>query len=271
MSKMRIREIEEELPTIGVTIAKLPISERLSVEIIYRHATRMLVKIGAGSHILEVGCGDGLLLNEISDKIGSHFSRYTGVDFSLNKLKCAHDRSKRLGINGNTNFVLADAENLPFAQETFGVAVMLEVLEHLLTPSVYVDELARCVKLSGKAVITTPSAYGIGRKLSLLRAIFLPTKASSSRTTYIIINGKQLPHKDFTLLELQNLISQRFVLKKIYSFNFGLQTITKHLLPENSVAVLTNAIEDKANCFPYMLGHNWAILCEKVAPSTTKN
>ena len=266
MSKRQIREIEEELPPIGVSIAKLPLSERLSVDVIYRHANRMLQKTATGSHMLEVGCGDGLLLNEIYNKIGSHFSRYIGIDFSINKLKCARDRSKRLGTSENTDFVLADAENLPFKDETFDAAVMLEVLEHFSEPLVIVNSLGKCLKITGKVVFTTPSAYGLHAHKLSLRTIFLPKTGPTSRANYIIVNGKRLPHKDFTLLEIQKLLSQKFVLKKFYCFNFGTQTVTKHLLPNALVAPFTIMVEDKASLFPFTLGHNWAILCEKIGP-----
>jgi SAM-dependent methyltransferase len=52
--------------------------------------------------------------------------------------------------------VLASAEDLPFADESFDCIVCTEVLEHCAHPRAAMSEMQRVLKISGRAFITTP-------------------------------------------------------------------------------------------------------------------
>jgi len=67
------------------------------------------------SSILEVGCGNGIIINEIAK---SKFA--VGLDFSNTALKYV-----------NREKVMGDCVNLPFAAKTFDMVIAAEVLEHL--------------------------------------------------------------------------------------------------------------------------------------------
>lgn len=75
------------------------------------------------STFLDVGCAEGYYINRIS-----HIRRdldCVGVDVSLTYLKKAKLR------NPNADFILCDAEFLPFKKRAFDLVLCSEVLEHL--------------------------------------------------------------------------------------------------------------------------------------------
>lgn len=93
------------------------------------------------STCLDVGCAEGLYLHNMA----FHASLAIGIDFSLSYLKRAkrsrilYSRSKDVEVD----FVLADAENLPFRDYSFDLVLCSEVLEHLIHWRKCVGELTR--------------------------------------------------------------------------------------------------------------------------------
>ena len=80
------------------------------------------VPFAEGSHILEIGCGNGKTAMALTD-MGY---RVTGVDFS----ESAIDMCRKI-VKGNTKFLCADVQKMPFDDGKFDGAVIFHVLEHL--------------------------------------------------------------------------------------------------------------------------------------------
>lgn len=95
--------------------------------------------------ILDVGCGTGLLLKEM-ESLGNCF----GVDVS----KKAVDFCGKRGI---VNVQVADAAGIPYPDNTFDVAVALDVIEHIESDDKAISEIYRVLKPRGVAIITVPS------------------------------------------------------------------------------------------------------------------
>jgi SAM-dependent methyltransferase len=151
---------------------------------------------------------------------------------------------------------------------------MIEVLEHFPNPVDYIADLARVTAPSGRIIITTPSAYGAkGSKVTLLRRLLWPMKHDKPvlRETYILIQGKKLPHRDFTFDEIRDLFSPYFVIINVHSFNFGIQYLVKRIFPLRFLMWMTVYLESHAAMFPNTWGHNWLILCEKRIQSETNS
>lgn len=89
---------------------------------------QILKRVPSKGSILEVGCGDGRLLN----RINADFK--IGVDFSIKPL-----------IHIKNMVFAANASNLPFSNNSFDVLICSEVLEHLdnTTYNKTLDELLR--------------------------------------------------------------------------------------------------------------------------------
>jgi ubiquinone/menaquinone biosynthesis C-methylase UbiE len=124
-----------------------------------RAIERLLPPAPDGGRLLEVGCGTG------------HWSRYfvsrgfevTGLDISQRMIAVA--RQKNIA---SATFEVADAERLPFADETFDVAAAITSLEFMGDAARAVAEMARCAKKMGGTLIVGAlnrlSPYNLGKQ-----------------------------------------------------------------------------------------------------------
>lgn len=92
---------------------------------------------------LEVGSGSGRL----SCFLASHGYHTTCLDYSPNALGVAV-RNYRLAENQG-NFIMADAERLPFSDNSFDVVLSTGLLEHFIDPQPVVNEMARVLRPGG--------------------------------------------------------------------------------------------------------------------------
>jgi ubiquinone/menaquinone biosynthesis C-methylase UbiE len=98
--------------------------------------------------ILDVGSGGGWAANSFIKKC----KRFISVDISAKNLEAI---SKK--INSENFFaVQADGLRLPFVNNCIERIVSSEVIEHLVEPQKFIEELYRILKPSGRIVISTP-------------------------------------------------------------------------------------------------------------------
>jgi 2-polyprenyl-6-hydroxyphenyl methylase/3-demethylubiquinone-9 3-methyltransferase len=105
----------------------------------------------AGSVLLDIGCGGGVLAPHVAAK--GH--RHVGVDLSPAALALARDR----GIT----VARADAARLPFQDAVADVVVAGELLEHVEDSAGVVAEAIRVLRPGGTLVIDTIAATTWGR------------------------------------------------------------------------------------------------------------
>jgi len=96
--------------------------------------------------VLDAGCGEGLGLSRLAASLPQ--ARLLGVDKNPSALSLA-----RASHNGD--LLLADVCRLPFADDSFDLAVCLEVLEHVQEPSMGMSELARVTR--GRVLMSVPN------------------------------------------------------------------------------------------------------------------
>jgi len=92
-------------------------------------------QMGALPCILDVGCGEGYVLEYLRGRVPHIF--LCGVDWDRGALELAR------AANGDIPYHCGDALNLPFADGSFDLVMCLEVLEHLESPWLALDELRR--------------------------------------------------------------------------------------------------------------------------------
>jgi SAM-dependent methyltransferase len=112
-------------------------------------------KIGdvSGLRVLEVACGRGGYLRELVGA-GAHV---TGCDFSLTALRAASAKFSTPEIPASTALIQADAQNLPFADDSFDLLVSCETVEHLPDIRRGFCEMYRVTRPGGKLLLTTPN------------------------------------------------------------------------------------------------------------------
>jgi len=106
---------------------------------------------------LDVGCGDGLLLEKLQSE------HTVGFDLSVTRLKRAGLRAP------NASLVCGDAEHLPFKTASFDLVTCLDTMEHLSNPKHCARGLESSTAKGGIMVIAIPD----DRFLALARFLFL--------------------------------------------------------------------------------------------------
>lgn len=106
---------------------------------------------------LVVGCGSGDDMTIFQNK-----KEVVGIDISKVAIDVQKKRFPKM------KFLVADAQNLPFDNESFDCVVCSEVIEHLPDDRKFIDEAHRVLRKRGILIITTPnwySWYGLARKI----------------------------------------------------------------------------------------------------------
>lgn len=97
--------------------------------------------------ILDVGCGNGNLFTFLPDGKYELF----GVDFSENMIAEAKKNCK-----DKASFSVADAERLPFDDDTFDILVCNASFHHYIHPNAVLEEMNRVLKIGGRLLIGDP-------------------------------------------------------------------------------------------------------------------
>ena len=100
--------------------------------------------------ILDIGCGDGVLLSLISQKTKS---RRFGLDLDQASLDYAKTKVK-------AKFIQGSAGKIPFKNNFFDLVLATEIIEHLSQPEFMLQETYRVLKPQGKMILTTPLKAG---------------------------------------------------------------------------------------------------------------
>ena len=102
-----------------------------------------------GDRILDLGCGNGLLTEELARAVGPA-GHVAGLDASPDMLTAA-----RLRLQGrdNTTLTQSDAASLPFEPESFDKAVSVQVFEYITSRRPVLRALHKVLKPGSRLVI----------------------------------------------------------------------------------------------------------------------
>ena len=95
--------------------------------------------------VLDVGCGP-------KPSHAAGFGDYVGIDISPETVRCAKSH-----FPGH-DFVIADAEMLPFKSHSFNVLLCFGSLHHLPQPRTFLLEAARCLGIRGEFLGYEPNS-----------------------------------------------------------------------------------------------------------------
>lgn len=102
---------------------------------------------------LEVGCGKGGFCIAMAEKC----KNVVGLDLSASSIRKAKDLARRARSDQNLDFVIGDAQVLPFKDESGFVTVCSETLEHIPDFTEAFQELVRITRKSGYLFVTVPN------------------------------------------------------------------------------------------------------------------
>ncbi len=120
----------------------------------YKNTVNLILKyidIENEKKILDIGCGDGVLSNLLSNE--KKFKVY-GIDLSKKAIDLAKERA-----NKEIEFSTGSAYELAFEDNYFDVIVASDVIEHLADVPKFMSEIKRVLKKDAILVLDTPIRY----------------------------------------------------------------------------------------------------------------
>jgi 2-polyprenyl-3-methyl-5-hydroxy-6-metoxy-1,4-benzoquinol methylase len=114
--------------------------------------------------ILDVGCGEGVLVCQWAEKVGD--GRVVGIDLADPQLHAEWEKRQR----PNLEYRVQKAEDLPFESDEFDVASAIEVLEHVPEPDHTLAEMARVAK---RHLLVSVPREPLWRGLNMARGAYL--------------------------------------------------------------------------------------------------
>lgn len=99
--------------------------------------------------ILDIGTADGLMLSKTKKEFPS--TECIGLEYSKELIKACKDK--------NIKIIHGDAQNMPFKDGAFDVAIATALIEHVSQPMKMLRETYRILKPDGILIITTPNSF----------------------------------------------------------------------------------------------------------------
>ncbi len=161
--------------------------------------------VGNVSRILDIGAGTG----KVSFSLASHTQHIDALDAELKMIEVAKEKAKTKKIK-NISFHTASAYQLPFSDNLFDAAVILNALHVMETPENAIHEAKRVIKADGLLIAPT----------------FCHAETEESLNNYQTWSAKS-KHKSFHLFTFETLCdlikSCGFVLrtKEMIKMDFG--------------------------------------------------
>jgi len=103
-------------------------------------------------NIIDVGCGIGGSSLYLAEKFGA---RVTGITLSPVQANRAKERARAAGLQAKTDFQVANALAMPFADDSFDLVWSLESGEHMPDKLKFLQECYRVLKPGGKLIFVT--------------------------------------------------------------------------------------------------------------------
>ena len=122
-----------------------------------RHEETFIQKIESyccGKDVLEIGCGDGVRLREVTRSSKS----WIGIDLDPTAIQQANEGN----VSVNTEFLEGSAANLTWPESTFDVAMFTLSLHHMdfdIMPAA-IDEAIRVLRPGGTVIFLEPMPVG---------------------------------------------------------------------------------------------------------------
>jgi ubiquinone/menaquinone biosynthesis C-methylase UbiE len=139
------RDVDAQ-PDVDRMIASLEQRGRTRSQARLRRRFLRFAGIGRGDHVLEVGCGTGVVLRDVAALVGAR-GEVVGVDPSRRVIAAARDLCR---AHRRIGFRVADGVRMPFRDGRFDATLAITVVLHVADPLALVREMARVTRPGGR-------------------------------------------------------------------------------------------------------------------------
>ncbi|MBB3659662.1 phosphatidylethanolamine/phosphatidyl-N-methylethanolamine N-methyltransferase [Rhizobium sp. BK650] len=130
------------------------------------HRTLARLAAGAGTDILEIGVGTGLMLSYYPRR-----SRVTGIDISEHMIAKAREKVARHKLFHVRQLQVMDAHALAFEDRSFDVVCLPFVITLIPEPERALDECARVLRPGGEIILASKLSDGAGLQGAIEEAV----------------------------------------------------------------------------------------------------
>ncbi|WP_411680826.1 MerR family transcriptional regulator [Clostridium thailandense] len=203
------------------------------------------IQVPEKASILELGCGDGSLWEKNFDYISSHWD-ITLTDFSNGMLK---DAKKNLGSKAQRfKFELADAQNIPFNNNSFDVVIANHMLYHVADKDKAFSEIQRVLKANGCFYASTVGKNHMKEMreiVSRFNSENITTKSWDSTESFQLENGLKQVSKWFKEVRLNRYNDSLVVTDPIplIDYIFSMPGNTKEIFTDKKLQQLINFLQ----------------------------
>jgi ubiquinone/menaquinone biosynthesis C-methylase UbiE len=200
------------------------------------HAGQVIADLAAGAlapdsqeaRVADIGCGRGTSTRMLAQRLPA--AKVVAVDLSAAMVVTARDRLARPATAG---FVRADFRCLPLTSDSCDVVVAAFCLYHCACPGQVIEEIARCLRPGGTAILATKSNDSYRELDQLVAVARLDPGALSRPGLYEAAHSGNLAALTSAQLHVQQVIhhTHRFTFASLADAAEYLATAPKYQFP----------------------------------------
>lgn len=124
----------------------------LGVHRLWKRYTLDLSRVRAGQHVLDIAGGTGDLTAKFAERVGKD-GKVVLADINASMLNMGRDRLTDLGLVGNIEYVQANAESLPFPDNSFDCVSIAFGLRNVTDKNAALRSMLRVLKPGGQLLV----------------------------------------------------------------------------------------------------------------------
>lgn len=150
----------------------------------------------AGARVLDVGCGPGWFWPGALARLPERL-RLVLSDSSPAMVAAARARDGISGQAASLDVITAEAEALPFEDDSFDAVVSMHMLYHVAEPQRALAEMRRVLRPGGRVYVTTNAADNMAELGEIVASVFGGSPADRGGAVFSLNDAERLMDREF--------------------------------------------------------------------------